>query len=411
MRIGATLAGVAVLGALLTACGDATENSSSDSDGSTTASTSETTETASAPDPCPAGANGACTPLAVIDIDGSGSLGSVSFHPSGKKLVSVTTEDGHLVGPEVAPSAIKLTSPLDSSDIEKGIAYYELDGQPGPEIVVPIGMQGSNSIFQVFSVRNGELVSLSAPGDTFQLSLGSSFWVFPGERILARAICGDDGLSLGSTEMPTPQTGRVVDFTSKPGSGAGGASEWVVSGRRTVDPSTITDMSVGQTHFKCKDVRVKSLASSTSTTAASTTTTSCDRSKDLTAAVKKAIGALPTKNDWAWQTTPTEMPDPCATLGFATTTVEMATNSSPVGIMLFHNGEYVGPASTCYPPIDSVKNDGDDAVVVTYRFPNAGDSNADMTGRATITHRWVDGKVVKSGDAPARLTQLAGCTP
>ncbi|WP_420041854.1 LppP/LprE family lipoprotein [Gordonia sp. MP11Mi] len=362
---------------------------------------------------------GACTPLAVVDIDGSGKPASVSFHPSGEKFVSVTTESGQLVSPEVAPSSIKLTHPFDASEIEKGIQYYELDGQPGAEIVVPIGMNGSNSIFQVFTLRDGDIKAVSAPGDTFQLNLGSSFWVFPGERILARAICGDDGLSLGSTEMPSPKQGRVVDFESKPGSGAGEASEWVVTGRRTVDPSEITDMSVGQTHFKCRDVRIKSLDSAApSSTAPSTTATSCDSDKDMSSTVREAIATLPTKNGWTWQTTAdTSHLNPCNELSFATTTVEMATNSSPVAILLFNEGRFVGPASTCFPPVAgvvdgaSVGQTGNDEVEVTYRYPEDGDSNADMTGRATLTFTWDGDKVAKSGDVPARLTQLAGCTP
>ncbi|MCF8609439.1 LppP/LprE family lipoprotein [Gordonia sp. HY285] len=337
---------------------------------------------------------------------------AISVHPSGTKFVSATAPDGTTATVDVDAADSLATTPV-PDDFGDKIAFYDLDGKPGAEIVVPVGMFGSNSLFQVYRWENGQLRLMAAPGETMNIKFGTGIWVFPGERILARAMCRKDkALALGSTEMPSPKSGRVIDFAFKPGSGAGEAGEWVVDGRRTVNPSEITDMSVGQQHFKCEDVRIKSLDSSTAPSTTSTaSTTSCDRSKDMTSTVQRAIAALPTMNDWAWRTTATQIPEPCATLGFATTTVEMATNSSPVGIMLFHDGEYVGPAATCYPPVESVKNDGDDTVVVTYRYPNEGDSNADMTGRATLTHTWQDGKVVKTGDIPARLTQLAGCTP
>ncbi|SEB69252.1 LppP/LprE lipoprotein [Gordonia malaquae] len=409
-RIGAVLACVLLVGAGLTACGDDSSHDPSSPQATATGTASDTTSAAAAPDPCPPNRNGACTPLAVVDMDGSGEPASLSLHPIGTKLVTLTTPTETYVSPEIAPASVRLTRPKSSSEIADGIAYYELDGRPGAEIVVPIGMMGSNSVFQVFTFRNGELISVGAPGDTYQMNLGSSFWVFPGEGILARAMCRDGGLSLGSTEMPTPKQGHVIDFVSETSTGAGEASEWVVSGRRTVTPSEITDMSIGQTHFKCKDVRIKSLTGATTSAA---TTTSCDSSKDMSDAVRTAVLGLSTKNGWQWQADNADVSslDPCKTLSFATTTIEMATNSSPVAILLFNKGKFVGPASTCFPPIKDVTSSGDDTVTVTYRYPNEGDTNAGMTGRATLTFRWDGSKVVKTGDVPARLTQLAGCAP
>ncbi|MFT3660900.1 MAG: LppP/LprE family lipoprotein [Gordonia sp. (in: high G+C Gram-positive bacteria)] len=126
--------------------------------------------------------------------------------------------------------------------------------------------------------------------------------------------------------------------------------------------------------------------------------------------VDETIASLPRINDWAWQSSgDTSGFEPCNSLSFATTTTDMPTNTSPVAIMLFHHDDFIGTASECSPPIAEVTTSGFDTVIVTYRYPEQGDSSVGMSGRATVTFRWENDALVKSGDIPDRLAQLAGC--
>ena len=370
------------------------------------------------PQACSGTFSGECTPVAFVDLDGSGRNATVDVtSTNGRPIVRVRLADSaQTLDQPVSLQTATMTSI--EPDIPGKIAFYDLDGRPGAEIVVPVGMFGSNAVFQVYAVRDGALRVLTPPGDTLDLKFGTGHWVFPGERLLARAMCRAGGLSLGSAEMPAPERGRVVDFTSRPGSERGEASEWIAEGKpRSVPAAEVTDLSVGQQHFKCVDQRAASVTfGDAAGTPSSTTTASspepCDATRDLSAQVAAALRSLPAPPIGEWQDSADRSElKPCAELSFATTTVEMATNSSPVAIMLFHRGESVGVATRCFPPIRSVTHEGDDTVVVTYRFPNEGDSNAGMTGTATLRFQWSGGEVVKSGDVPARLTQLAGCTP
>ncbi|WP_161987436.1 LppP/LprE family lipoprotein [Prescottella subtropica] len=327
-------------------------------------------------------------------------------------LTAVTDDDQRRtavvdIDPEI------LIAPAEPSELANTIAFYDLDGRPGAEIVVPVGTRGATSVFQVFALRDDELRLVSPPGDTLNITLGMGFWTFPGDRILARAMCRDGGLTLGSTEMPTPQLGREIDFTSRlDGPKIGEASEWIVAGQaRTVDPAAITDMSVGQTHFKCDDVRVESLLGSNAPLTPSTQ--GCDDSADMSTVVEAAIASLPEPPVGSWQTDTvgSEELRTCKRLDYFTITTDMPTNSSPVAVLLFRDGVFVGPASSCFAPIETVQSDGSDAVSVVYRYPEAGESNAASSGRAKFTYTWQDGEVVKTGTAPDRLTQLLNCTP
>ncbi|MDM7887550.1 LppP/LprE family lipoprotein [Curtobacterium sp. RHCJP20] len=95
--------------------------------------------------------------------------------------------------------------------------------------------------------------------------------------------------------------------------------------------------------------------------------------------------------------------DGCAALSAVTVSVVDATASSPVAILLFHDGSYLGTATKeQYPFVPQVTRESADAVRVEYRYPQGADSNADPTGRATATYTWNDdtGRVVMSGDVP-----------
>lgn len=152
--------------------------------------------------------------------------------------------------------------------------------------------------------------------------------------------------------------------------------------------------------------------SNTGTGAAATTTVTtaaCDANRDMAAAVRGAIADTPAPAGMTWQPNGSPTPEPCRTLDYSTTTVSMATGSSPELIMLFHNGEFVGPASNCFVPLRNLERDGDDTVVATYRFPLEGESNAGATGTATLRYRWDGDKVVTEGSFPTLLSTIPGC--
>lgn len=122
-------------------------------------------------------------------------------------------------------------------------------------------------------------------------------------------------------------------------------------------------------------------------------------------ALKRWIGDVPTVNGWAWSTkwASVENYDPCLPLSWIRVTIEKGTSSSPYQMMLFHRGEYLGPAteeSSGFGP-DTVRID-DESIEVTWYWAKPGESNALHAGEAAAQFRWDDatGEVVMTGDLP-----------
>jgi hypothetical protein len=95
--------------------------------------------------------------------------------------------------------------------------------------------------------------------------------------------------------------------------------------------------------------------------------------------------------------------DRCAGLSWVVLRPVDSTGSSPSAILLFHDGAYLGTATKeQYGFEPDVVRTSDDAVTVTYRFPEQNEGNADASGRATATYTWDEraGRVVMSGDVP-----------
>lgn len=106
---------------------------------------------------------------------------------------------------------------------------------------------------------------------------------------------------------------------------------------------------------------------------------------------------------WDASTADTSVYDGCAALSAVTVSVVDATASSPVAILLFHDGTYLGTATKeQYPFVPQVTRASADAIRVEYRYLQGADSNADPSGRATATYTWDDaaGRVEMSGDVP-----------
>lgn len=118
---------------------------------------------------------------------------------------------------------------------------------------------------------------------------------------------------------------------------------------------------------------------------------SCARAAGLDSAVWDATGA-----DYSGY-------GPCAALSWSLVTLEYATVSSPTAVLLFHDGEYLGTAtSEQYGFTPLVERVADDAIAVTYRFVQGAESNADASGRATATYTWnpATDSVDMAGDVP-----------
>lgn len=98
--------------------------------------------------------------------------------------------------------------------------------------------------------------------------------------------------------------------------------------------------------------------------------------------------------------------DPCAELSYAVAETPGATASSPMQLMLFHDGAYVGTGTWCALPFMTVTGATGDAVHVEYRWPRGGDSNADPTGHATTTYRWAGDHVRMTRPLPDDMPNL-----
>jgi LppP/LprE lipoprotein len=101
--------------------------------------------------------------------------------------------------------------------------------------------------------------------------------------------------------------------------------------------------------------------------------------------------------------------DRCAALSYGRLDLEGGTGSSPVQLMLFHSGVFVGTATDCAFGFTSVDSFSGDSITVTYRWPREGDTNAAPSGQATVTYRWSGESVVMEGELPAELLQVSGC--
>lgn len=98
--------------------------------------------------------------------------------------------------------------------------------------------------------------------------------------------------------------------------------------------------------------------------------------------------------------------DPCATLSGVTVTITGATGSSPVQVLMFHEGVYQGTGT--YDAYGSTSVDlaasTDDTVVVDYRYTQGDESNADASGLAVVRYRWVDDRVEMLDQLPPEAT-------
>jgi LppP/LprE lipoprotein len=90
--------------------------------------------------------------------------------------------------------------------------------------------------------------------------------------------------------------------------------------------------------------------------------------------IQGAINSVPLVKDWPWNHDPRSFApssnfDPCSTLSAVVITIEAATGSSPQQALLFHNGNYVGTATSRTYAFMSVNaaQTNDDTVALNYK--------------------------------------------
>ena len=109
--------------------------------------------------------------------------------------------------------------------------------------------------------------------------------------------------------------------------------------------------------------------------------------------IQAAINSVPLVPDgWPWARDPRSFEgnyNPCATLSTALITVQMATRSSPEQALLFHDGSYVGTATSKAYGLVSLNSarTSDDTVVLNYKDlkSSAGDANVTVI---TVRYQW-----------------------
>ena len=113
--------------------------------------------------------------------------------------------------------------------------------------------------------------------------------------------------------------------------------------------------------------------------------------------------------DWQWNLDRADPNtyDPCAALSWVVLGLKGGMASSPVQIMLFHRGQYIGV--TASEPINywpEVVRLDDAAIQVTYKWPRDGETTAGATGRSVSIFTWDEQtqSVVHSGEWPPGVT-------
>ena len=115
-------------------------------------------------------------------------------------------------------------------------------------------------------------------------------------------------------------------------------------------------------------------------------------------------------DDWQWDLDRADPNtyDACAALSWVVLGLKGGMASSPVQIMLFHHGQYIGV--TASEPINywpGVVRLDDAAIQVAYTWPRDGESNAEASGRSISIFTWDDRtrSVTHSGEWPSGFTE------
>lgn len=353
------------------------------------------------PDPCRGiDETGDCRAIAAADLTGGGDVAGIGLLTDGDDLLlRVAPADGTPVRQVPVPEADPATG---------GVAFHELNGRPGAEIVVDAGRAGATARFAVFTMEDGRLRPELPMAEASDEETG--LWVFPGAGDRLRVMCRSEGGIALVAEQANAQA-TVLDYrydADRPAE----ETRYSPGGPARAVPLEEVEAGTGggdSAFFDCPDVRVADLPLTADGIPGMPIPGRCDPNRDLTEELRAAVASLPTDRYDGWDAAlATLEPDPCRTLSAAVVPL-VGTLSAPTAVLLFHRGDYVGPASECFAPMVTVAQTADDTVRATYRYARRGEPNVSASGQAEVEFRWQDGEVITSGGFPAELSRLVGC--
>ena len=123
-------------------------------------------------------------------------------------------------------------------------------------------------------------------------------------------------------------------------------------------------------------------------------------------AVRDAVAGLPAEpvTGARWSTDPASFDgnfDPCATLSTAIVPIRGATGSSPEHALMFHQGHYLGTATSKAYGFTSLATAASTADTVALNYKTPGSCNACSDGTTTqVKFRWDRTRVVMIGNPP-----------
>lgn len=94
----------------------------------------------------------------------------------------------------------------------------------------------------------------------------------------------------------------------------------------------------------------------------------------------------------------------CNDLSYAELDTEGATASSPMQLLLFHRGRFVGTGIKCNVAYQNVESASTRSVDVTYRYLQGNDPGASPSGSVSVAFIWDGSKVVMHGSLPHAVT-------
>ena len=146
--------------------------------------------------------------------------------------------------------------------------------------------------------------------------------------------------------------------------------------------------------------------SETTADAGGPTSCSTDGRAAISAAMTRIAPPLPrsvTESHWVYGGSTNF--NTCNELSYATLDTAGATASSPMQLLLFHHGRFVGTGIKCNAAYQTVNGASDTSVDVTYRYLNDGDISANPTGSVDVVFLWDGTEVVMNGQLPYGVTQ------
>ncbi|MFW0795802.1 LppP/LprE family lipoprotein [Gordonia sp. CPCC 205515] len=215
-------------------------------------------------------------------------------------------------------------------------------------------------------------------------------------RILACTIAAGTAVSLAACSSSTPEKPQPVTktVTAPANSSATATAE--------NDPTTTGEPNDGSAAGGVAAGDNSNADNSDSGTSSCST----DGTAAITAAAQQIAPPLPastTESHWVYGGSTNY--NTCNELSYAALDTDGATASSPMQLLLFHHGKFVGTGIKCNAGYQTVTGASPTSVDVNYHYLNEGDISARPTGNVDVAFVWDGSKVVMNGSLPAAMTR------